>query len=913
MQVSADTDYQGYAKKLDKTAYSGQLGAIYSKSSTTFRVWSPSASSVKLKLYKTGTDDEKNSGYLKIANMKKHSSTGVWSITLKGNLKNTYYTYVVRHGKKSYETADIYAKACGVNGKRSMVVDLKSTNPKGWNKDKNVLVNNSTDAKIWEIHVADFSSSETSGVSKANRGKYLAFTEKGTTVNSVSGAPSTCIDYLKELGVNYVQINPFYDFGSVDESDASENDKNFNWGYDPVNYNCPEGSYSSNPSKGAVRIKECKAMIQALHSAGIGVIMDVVYNHTYKGKGSAFDRTVPNYYYRMNRDGSFSNGSGCGNDVATERKMASKYIVDSVTYWAKEYHIDGFRFDLMGLIDVKTMNAVRSSLDKLPNGEKLLMYGEPWDMPTTADEGTILANNKNMSQLSPRIGGFDDTYRDALKGSTSGADGGFIQSGSGRANLRTGIAGQADHMTGWASAPTQTVTYGSCHDNLTLWDKLVKSTKGDKLDYYKRYNDLVAMNKLAGAITLTSQGISFMLAGEEFCRTKNGDENSYKSGFKLNQIDWTYLETFGDVSAYYKGLMEIRDSISAFRDPTDYTANNINYLGDMPDGVLAYEISDSTFGKVCVIFNSGDETVNVKLSGSFVQLADENVAGMESLGRVDASLKVAKSSAAILVDAQSYNAYQSKNTGKVIVNYLIGKDVFKSYVVEGEIGESFELQPAHSILMNYNIKSRSGDKGTFSGKLRVCEFQCEAYEGDYSSVTFQFVDEKSGKPLCPYTMMTNRQGQSYTTPAIPTIEGYSLNLEKLPKNGCGTFGKKDKMVTYYYNKRDKSDTACKVNIIYMASNGRILGLDTLTGTKGTEYSTTQLAIENYSFLSVTENNRGLYKANEANVLYVYSPVSVTSIMMYIMFAAAAVVIIITAVAIFYISKKKKLMSNLEIH
>lgn len=913
VSASTKTDYQSYAKKLEKTTYSGELGAVYSKNSTTFKVWAPNSDSVRVKLFKTGTDTKKYTGYFKMATMTKSKSTGVWYVKIKGDLKNIYYTYVIKRGKKTYETTDIYAKACGVNGKRSMVVDLDSTNPKGWENDKHVIVNNQTDAKIWEIQIADFSSSKTSGVSEKNRGKYLAFTEKGTTVNGLSGAQSTCVDYLKELGVNYVQINPFYDFGSVDESDTSDNDKNYNWGYDPVNYNCPEGSYSSNPEKGSVRIKECKKMIQALHNAGIGVIMDVVYNHTLKDKNSNFNLTVPNYYYRINSDGTWSNGSGCGNDVATERKMVSKYIVDSVTYWAKEYHIDGFRFDLMGLIDVNTMNSVRASLDKLENGEKLIMYGEPWDLSTTTDSGTILANSKNMSRLSQRIGAFDDIYRDALKGSTSGADQGFIQSGERKANLRTGIAGQADSVTGWAKAPTQTVTYASCHDNLTLWDKLVKSVKGNDGNYSTRYKDLVAMNKLAGAITYTSQGISFMLAGEEFCRTKQGDENSYKSGFKINQIDWTYLETYGDVSAYYKGLIEIRDNISAFRDSTSETANNINYLENMPDGVLAYEIKDSLYNKVCVAFNSSDNEASVKLNGDWVQLADDKTAGMESLGNVGGTLKMPAKSAAILVDRLTYNSLSSKSdTGKVIVNYYKDDEVFKSYVVTGKTGESFDINPVHSVRIDYNITKKTGNTGTFSNSVKVCNFYCEPYDGNFSSVTFMYVDD-SGKAITDYTIMTNRQGQQYTTPVIPSIDGYTLNLDKLPENGCGEFLEKDVTVNYYYNKKDNKDELCKVNIVYMSTDGKILGVDTKTGDRNQEYSTSELEFENYELYSVSENSKGVYDSLEQNVLYIYTPVSLTLMVITVILVIAGGILVALFVSIFFIRKKKRLMKNLEIN
>lgn len=541
------TDYQAYAANLDKSAYSGNdLGASYSKKATTFKVWSPNAASVRVNIFEHGSDNEGDAGSIMSRAMSLDKTTGVWSVTINGDLLNKYYTYSVTHGKTTKETADVYAKACGVNGQRSMVVDLSTTNPEGWENDKHVLVQNQTDASVWEISVADFSSSESSGVSEANRGKYLAFTEEGTTVNGVQGASSTCVDYLKKLGVKYVQIMPFYDFGSVDESKNIMDQ--YNWGYDPVNYNCPEGSYSTNPKKGEVRIKECKQMIQALHNAGIGVIMDVVYNHTYTSD-SWLQRTVPNYYYRMNNDGTFSNGSGCSNDTASEHLMFRKYMIDSVTYWASEYHIDGFRFDLMGLHDVTTMNSIRTALDNLyadGSGSQILMYGEAWDMATNCDEGTVLASQKNLKQLSDRIGAFDDTIRDAIKGSTGGTDGAFVQEGSRRANLKTGIAGQSDTTTGWANVPSQCVTYASCHDNLCLYDKLVGSVYGVDGKYRKRYEDLVAMNKLSAAIVITSQGIPFSLGGEEFCRSKDGDENSYASSRKENMLDWENVDLYSE-------------------------------------------------------------------------------------------------------------------------------------------------------------------------------------------------------------------------------------------------------------------------------------------------------------------------------------------------------------------------------
>ncbi len=391
------TYYPESAANIQKTTYSvNDLGAYNKKKSTVFKVWSPNASSVKVNIFEHGSDEEGDPGSIESKALVLDKKTGVWSATINGDLANRYYTYTIKHGKSVKETADVYAKACGVNGKRSMVVDLNSTNPEGWDQDRHILVSNPTQASVWEVSVADFSSSESSGVSEKHRGKFMAFTERDTTVNGVQGASSTCVDYLKKLGVKYVQIMPFYDFGSVDES--KDIMKQYNWGYDPVNYNCPEGSYSTDPYKGEVRIKECKQMIQALHDAGIGVIMDVVYNHTYS-VDSAFQNTVPNYYYRMNEDGTFSNGSGCSNDTASEHAMFRKYMIDSVTYWAKEYHIDGFRFDLMGLHDVTTMNKIREALDNLyedGSGKKIIMFGEAWNMPTKCDDGTVMDYQNNI-------------------------------------------------------------------------------------------------------------------------------------------------------------------------------------------------------------------------------------------------------------------------------------------------------------------------------------------------------------------------------------------------------------------------------------------------------------------------------------------------------------------------------------
>ncbi|MBQ1687557.1 MAG: type I pullulanase, partial [Ruminococcus sp.] len=657
--ASADekkTDYQAYAAELDKSAYSGNdLGAVYTEKSTTFKVWSPKASAVSVDIYDYGSEAEGGKS-IRTTNMTLDKKTGVWSATISGDLAGKYYDYAVTHGEETKRTADIYARACGVNGKRSMVVDLRKTDPDNWENDLHVMVDKPTNASVWEISVADFSSSETSGVSKSNRGKFLAFTESGTTVDGIQGGTPTCMDYLKKLGVKYVQIMPMYDFGSVDES--KDIMKQFNWGYDPVNYNVPEGSFSTDPYNGAVRIRECKQMIQALHNAGIGVIMDVVYNHTYS-TDSWFQYTVPNYYYRMNEDGTFSNGSGCSNDTASEHLMFRKYMIDSVTYWAKEYHIDGFRFDLMGLHDVTTMNDIRAALDGLyedGSGKKILMYGEAWNMPTKADEGTVMANQQNLTQMDDRIGAFDDTIRDAIKGSTAGADKGFVQSGGKRSDLKTGFLGQSN--LGWANVPSQCVTYASCHDNLCLYDKLVDSVYGSS-EYRKRHEDLVLMNKLSAAIVMTAQGIPFFLGGEEFCRSKDGDENSYASSREENMLDWKNVESFSDVVEYYRGLLKIRDSFAAFMDCTAMTANHITSVEDLPKGVAGFYIPNTEQGKwskVCTVFNGTDEDKNITIEGEWIRIADENVAGLNNLGTCSGSVNVKAHSAAIMVDKQSYES-----------------------------------------------------------------------------------------------------------------------------------------------------------------------------------------------------------------------------------------------------------------
>ncbi len=918
------TDYQAYSANLDKSAYSGNdLGASYSKKATTFKVWSPNAASVRVNIFEHGSDNEGDAGSIMSRAMSLDKTTGVWSVTINGDLLNKYYTYSVTHGKTIKETADVYAKACGVNGQRSMVVDLSTTNPDGWENDKHVLVQNQTDASVWEISVADFSSSESSGVSEANRGKYLAFTEEGTTVNGVQGASSTCVDYLKKLGVKYVQIMPFYDFGSVDESKNIMDQ--YNWGYDPVNYNCPEGSYSTNPKKGEVRIKECKQMIQALHNAGIGVIMDVVYNHTYTSD-SWFQRTVPNYYYRMNNDGTFSNGSGCSNDTASEHLMFRKYMIDSVTYWASEYHIDGFRFDLMGLHDVTTMNSIRTALDNLyadGSGSRILMYGEAWDMATNCDEGTVLASQKNLKQLSDRIGAFDDTIRDAIKGSTGGTDGAFVQEGSRRANLKTGIAGQSDTTTGWANVPSQCVTYASCHDNLCLYDKLVGSVYGADGKYRKRYEDLVAMNKLSAAIVITSQGIPFSLGGEEFCRSKDGDENSYASSRKENMLDWENVDLYSDVIEYYRGLYKIRDAFAAFSDSTAATANSLTYLSDVPKGVTGYTINNTESGKwsqMCVIFNGSDSAQNVTAKGDWVVLADNKTAGLRNIKNVTNSVKVEAHSAVIMVDTKSYDsAGIMDDEGAVVIDYYDNKTekLIKSQTLTGELGTSYDVTNLASTL-NYDVKKTDGEiKGVFTDQVGHAKVYVEEYDGEMSTVTVKFVDETNNTEIEDSFLVKNRKGEQYYTPDLPSIKNYKLVLDDLPTNGAGKLDSASKTVTYKYTRvtDDEDKTVCRVNAIYMDDSGKILDTKTITGVEGQAYSLSQNTYEEKDLVSVPEKANGTFKSGEINVVFSYSsnPDPLKQMLPFV-YVGTGLIIALCAASVIYSSnkRKKRIMAELDI-
>lgn len=534
--------------------YAGNdLGAVWRSSATAFRLWAPTACSAALHRFATGTDAEPEAADLGTLPMQR-SEGGTWYLELAGDLAGQYYQYELQFPDgTSTVTADPYAHAAGAGGTRSMVLNQAAAVPDGWQKDERPAIPAHA-RSVWEVHVADFTADPASGVPQAYRGKFMGFTVDGTTLNG-DGVHPTGLNYLKRLGVTHVQLQPIFDFATVDEVSGED----YNWGYDPLNYNLPEGSYATDAFHGEVRVRECRAMVQALHSAGLGVVMDVVYNHTYYSY-SWLERTVPGYWNRRWENGSLTNGSGCGCDLASERTMVRKYLVDSCVYWAKEYHIDGFRFDLMALHDVETMNAIRAALDALPGGEDILMYGEPWQGGSTRMEhGAIPANKQAAGLLDSRIGFFCDNTRDAIKGGVFNAgSAGYING-----DMHCGYqvlhsipawrGGQADFMP---QAPGQVVQYVSAHDNYTLWDKLKCVARRE--DYAAPDADLLAQNRMAAGIYLTCQGLPFMQGGEEFARTKHGDHNTYRGPLELNRLDWTRAAQLEELVQYYHGLLEIR-------------------------------------------------------------------------------------------------------------------------------------------------------------------------------------------------------------------------------------------------------------------------------------------------------------------------------------------------------------------
>lgn len=603
------------------------LGVHYSPDHLRVKIWAPTARFVEFKLY------EKSHGGkpVRVENMQADKD-GVWQLQLQGNFKGLYYTMRVNDGEWLNETPGVDARALGVNGRRGLIFNPLETQPEGWEQDQPVQLENPVDAVIYELHVRDFSKSPDSGMQ--HKGLFLAFTELGTkTPNGLASG----IDHLKELGVTHVHLLPVFDFHSVDENQP---DEKYNWGYDPLNYNAPEGSYASNPDD-LSRIRELKALVQSLHQAGIGMVMDVVYNHTRYTRRAWFNQTVPGYYYRQNRNGNFSNASGCGNEIASEQAMVRKYIIESLIYWASEYHIDGFRFDLMGIMDLQTMNEIRRSLDQLRPG--MLLYGEGWTADISPMDEQYRAVKKNVAKLD-RIACFNDDLRDAIKGNNfDGRNHGFV---SGRTlreeTVKFGVAAACRHpqivysyvessYDAWAEEPWQCVNYVSCHDNFTLFDQLKESCPDADEEQLKR------MQKLAGAIILSSQGIPFLHAGSEFCRSKNGDHNSYKSPDTVNQINWSLKERFQDVFDYYKKLIELRKLVPAFR---MRSSNDIrHYLNFSPNyrpGVLTYSICNfpNSFNwiEIQVTFNAKQEAVQLNLDeGNWKIIAREDTIQLEGI------------------------------------------------------------------------------------------------------------------------------------------------------------------------------------------------------------------------------------------------------------------------------------------
>ena len=606
-------------------AYDGDLGALYTATKTIFRLWTPLAESVKVNLYATGSDGEANSAALGVYDMTQKDK-GVWEATVDGDLKNVYYTYTVKVQGVESEVVDPYAKAAGVNGNRGMVVDLDSTDPTGW-ENVTFLSRKAADSIIYEAHVRDLTIDPSSGVSEANRGKFLGMTETGT---KNSAGQSTALDHLIELGVTELHILPIFDYKTVDESST---EPQFNWGYDPMNYNVPEGSYSTNPYDGNVRIKELKEMVLALHNAGIRVVMDVVYNHTADSANSNFNLIMPGYYYRM-VNGNFSNGSGCGNETASERAMYRKFMIDSVCYWAEEFKIDGFRFDLMGLHDVETMNLLAGELRKI--NPDALLYGEGWTGGTSGLAESKSALKKNAKQLDG-IAVFSDDIRDSIKGSVfEAADKGFI---SGKTGLKDGILfgvyGASKTVGGyvaWASDPTQSINYASAHDNLTLADKIASSSSASAADRAK-------MTRLSAAIVLTSQGIPFFQAGEEMLRSKvkedgTFDENSYKSSDAVNSIKWDLKseEEYSHTFEYYKGLIALRKAFPEFRLDTKEAVTGQIWEMTCTDTLVSYYV-ESENRDVIVAFNASTsaQTLDLGLNKTYQVFVDGNSASAEAI------------------------------------------------------------------------------------------------------------------------------------------------------------------------------------------------------------------------------------------------------------------------------------------
>lgn len=579
----------------DKYNYEGSLGAKVDERGTVIRLWSPIAESVDLRLYDNGSTGEAET----IIPMKL-CDRGVWEYAVNENLSGKYYDFALKIKGKVRISADPYAKACGVNGKRSMIIDLNTTNPNGWEEDK--APTKGAEDIIYELHVKEFSYDENAGFPENVRGKYKAFTVDNTTLRNEGKLP-TGLNYIKELGVSHIQLLPVYDFASVDEAGGEDG---FNWGYDPLNYNVPEGSYASDAARGEVRIREFKEMIQAIHKKGLRVIMDVVYNHTFS-LDNALQNSMPYYHYRLDAKGELSDGSACGNDIASEMPMTEKYIIDSVLYWCEEYHIDGFRFDLMGLLTVDLMNKVQKALDETYGRGEKLIYGEPWTAAKThMEKGAKGAVKDNVKLLDENIGIFSDDIRDSIKGHV------FYEEVAGFVN---GNLKQTDKieegLTSFGLSPNHIISYVSCHDNHTLWDKLTITT-GDEAERRKQ-------NKLSAAIYMSCQGRVFIYSGEEYLRTKNGEHNTFNMPIGLNKMDWELTEKNKDMVSFYKELIGLRKEMTGLCDKSKTAKDNITTFVK-EEGLLGVKVANKEtnlvkplYKEALILFNANKEERTITL------------------------------------------------------------------------------------------------------------------------------------------------------------------------------------------------------------------------------------------------------------------------------------------------------------
>jgi pullulanase len=586
----------------------------YSPQSTTFKLWSPVADEVVVNLYEKG-----DGGKLLDKHKLKKEQKGLWKVSVNKDLQGVYYTYQVKTKDKWLdETPGIYAKAVGVNGKRAMVLDMSGTNPEGWKQDKGPSVKVPNEIVLYELHVRDLTMHPNSGSTRP--GKFLGMVEEGT---SNSEGLATGIDHIKDLGVTHIHILPAFDYRSIDETALHE--QKFNWGYDPLNYNVPEGSYSSDPYHAEVRIKEFKQMVQGFHKKGLGVILDVVYNHTGFTENSNFNLEVPGYYYRHTKEGKWSDASACGNETASERTMMRKYIIESCKYWVQEYHVDGFRFDLMGIHDIETMNQLTAELKKInPN---IVVYGEGWTAGTSPlpdHQKALKANTMKIKDVSA----FSDDIRDGLKGSVfEEKERGFVSGAPGNEeSVKFGVAASTRHpqvdfkkvkyaKSYWAREPWQTVNYVSCHDNQTLYDKLKVSCEGATEEEIKK------MQMLANAVVLTSQGIPFLHAGAEILRTKKGEHNSFDRPDAINRIDWSWKSANKDVFAYYKNLIALRKAHPAFWMPTTEMLNkHLEFIATEP-GLVGYLLKDHAnndpWKNILVYYNANKKPASININGEW--------------------------------------------------------------------------------------------------------------------------------------------------------------------------------------------------------------------------------------------------------------------------------------------------------